>query len=623
MCKLNFSATIQKPMIVEDLHHQLQQIADELVETRINQDQLDSQIKQVIAKDLEFIVEHPRQESFGDYSTNLALRLAPILKQSPIELAEEIMTKLGELPQFAKAEVAPPGFINLWLKKQTLVEEIDKILTQKKHYGTNTQGDGKVWEIEHSSPNPNKAMHLGHLRNNITGMALVRLSEACGIRVISDAVDNNRGIAIAKLMWGFLKFARKNETTPVDINYWYDHQDEWLRPEDKQESPDKFMDKLYTLGAQDYQDEAIKPIVKQMVIDWEAKDEKIWSLWRHVLSYVYQGQQQTLKRLGNRHDKVWHEHEHYEAGKKWVERGLKQGVFQKLDDGLILTDLESYGLPNTVVQKSDGTSLYITQDIALTDLKKKTYQAEKLFWVVGPEQSLAMRQLFAVCDQLNIGQLSEFTHLAYGYMSIRGQGKMSSRLGNVIYIDDLIDAVKQEVLNKMKSANLPKSQKNVVAEQVALGAIKYSILKVGRTTDMAFDLAAALSLEGDSGPYLQYTHARCQSVLRKLSQTEIKSVLSNKSKITEDKLKPAEINLLRWLHRYPGIVSTAAWSYSPNLIASYLNELAQRYNTFYNSHHILNEQAEIRGWRLKLTAAVGQVIANGLEILGISAPEKM
>ena len=565
-----------------------------------------------------FTLEHPKEESHGDYAVNVAMQLASVLRRSPMQIAQEIADNL-ELPAgVSKLEVAAPGFINFWLDTSWLIENLQTIESAGTKYGSSDWGQGKTWLIEHTSPNPNKAMHLGHLRNNVTGMAIANIWEALGVTVIRDAIDNNRGIAIAKLMWGFLKFARKNENAPLEIAYWFDHQDEWHTPESLDTRPDRFMDRLYTLAADDCKNDAeVDALVRQMVVDWEAKDEKTWALWQHVLDYVYAGQNQTLQRLGNKWDKVWHEHEHYEKGKQYVEEGLAKGIFQKLDSGAILTDLESYNLPDTVVIKSDGTSLYITQDLALTDLKQKTFHPDKTFWVIGPEQSLAMKQVFAVSEQLGIGKVEDFTHIAYGYMSIKGQGKMSSRLGNVIYIDDLIDAAKEVVLAQMEARSFgSEEERQRVAEEIAVGSVKYSILKVGRLTDTAFDFATSLSVEGDAGPYLQYTYARSQSVLRKV-ETELTPVDST------IEMNEAEQAVLRWLYRYPEMVQEAGLQLSPNYLANYLYELSQRFNTFYNSNQILVEESEVKNFRLHLTKAVAQVLENGLQLLGIAAPERM
>lgn len=552
-------------------------------------------------------LEHPTVEAHGDYSTNIALKLAKEIGQKPQEIAQKIASKLKN------ASVAGPGFINITLDNDYLVEQVKKVIKEDGKYGMGDWGKGKTWSIEHTSPNPNKAMHLGHLRNNVTGMAIGNLWEWSGLKVIRDCIDNNRGIAIAKLMWGYLKFARKDgKQDKTEIDYWFDHQEEWQTPKDRKMRPDRFVDELYVKGATDYDDnKEVVPLIKKLVVDWENKDKKNWALWKKVLDYSYKGQNLTLKRLGNKWDKVWREHEHYEAGKDLVAQGLKKGIFKK-SEGAIVTDLKKYNIPDTIVIKSDGTALYITQDLALTRLKKETFKSDRLFWVIGPEQSLALKQMFAVCEQLEIGKYTDFTHIAYGYMSLKGIGKMSSRKGNVVYIDDLIDMAKKKALEIMAASYRQKDLENKddLAEKVAVGAIKYSILKVGRLQDTAFDMEESLSLEGDSGPYLQYTYARARSVLRK---AKVKSLKLNLQDLTSE-----EMAILRWVYRFPEVVETAAKSFSPNLLCSYLFELAKRFNTFYANCPILEND-----FRLSLTQAVSIVLANGLAILGIEAVEKM
>ncbi len=545
-------------------------------------------------------------------------------------LLEQIQAEIKDNTQAAQmiaaVEVAGPGFINFKLSEAFLKTTLKQI-AQEADYGYFSQGQSQTWEIEHTSPNPNKAMHLGHLRNNVTAMAVSSLWEAVGVKVIREAVDNNRGISIAKLMWGYLKFAYKNKKQITDLDYWYQHQDEWLTPQEADQRSDRFVDQLYVQAAQDYEEnEEAAARVKQMVIDWENNHQQTRALWEKVMQYSHQGQALTLERLGNQWDHVWHEHEHYELGKDFVQKGLKQGIFRQLEDGAVLTDLKDYDLPDTILQKSDGTSLYITQDIALTYLKKQKYKADKMFWVVGPEQNLALRQMFAVCDQLGIADYKSLTHLSYGYMSLKNQGKMSSRSGNVIYIDDLIDEAKRRVQQKMNREGLSQQKIEVLSEQVALAAVKYSILRVGRQTDMAFDFETALSLDGNSGPYLQYTHARAHSVLKRAKDAGDDRY--SKQPTQENiwlglELQPEEQDLLRYIYRWPEVVEEAGFNYEPSTLSTFLYQLAQKYNSFYNKRQILVEDEEIKSFRLTMTQAVKQVLAQSLQLLGMSAPERM
>jgi len=566
---------------------------------------------------VEAVLDTPKDSTHGDLTTNIALQAAKQLQKAPIEIATEIADLFAGNSQIDKVEVAGPGFLNFHLNK-SLVKEVVNTIIESADFGTSDWGKGQTWLIEHTSPNPNKAMHLGHLRNNVTGMAISNLAKSIGINVVMDCIDNNRGIAIAKLMWGYLKFANKDQSKQIeDINEWYNNQDDWQTPEDLGLSPDKFMDQLYVKGAEDFKNEDVESKVRQLVVNWENEDNVTWELWRKVLDYVYAGQAATLKRLGSHWDYVWHEHEHYKEGKEIVEKGLETGIFTKLDNGAVMTNLKNYNLPDTIVIKKDGTSLYITQDLALTKRKMDKFHPDKMFWVIGPEQSLAMKQVFAVSEQLGFGKLEDFNHIAYGFITIKGQGKMSSRAGNVVYIDDLLDDARDTVLERIKNENLSESEKLDIAEKVGLGAVKYSILKVGRLTNTAFDFDTSLSFEGDSGPYLMYTYARCSSILRQanVSNVENLAVVLN----TEE-----EQQVLRSLNLFPKKVLEATQEYAPNVLCNYLFELAQVYNKFYNQHSVLNAQTqEDVNSRVALTYAVSQTLKKGLNFLGIETVESM
>jgi len=579
-------------------------------------DKIRQAIEGVVGKNIDFVVEHPADESHGDYATNVAM----MMEGNPRELAQGLAEKLkksavlGGVVDLPRIEVAGPGFINFWLKEDWLLSEAGEVTQLSDEYGKGNWGKGQIYEVEHTSPNPNKAMHLGHLRNNVTGMAVANLFEAGGVKVIRDAVDNNRGIAIAKLMWGFLKFAKKDGKETEDVDYWHLHQDEWQTPEDKGMRPDRFVDELYVKGAEDSKNKPVEEKVRKLVVDWEAENKTTWALWRNVLDYSYEGQAMTLARLGNRWDKVWHEHEHYKEGKAWVDKGIKKKIFKVLPDGAVLTDLSKFGLTDTIVIKSDGTALYITQDLALTSLKKKTYKADRLFWVIGPEQSLDLKQMFAVCEQLGIGKVRDFTHIPYGYMSIKGQGKMSSRTGNVVYIDQLLDLAKDEISKVIEERGFTEKEEESVSEKLGVGSVKYSILKVGRMTDMAFDLASSISFEGDSGPYLNYVYVRTKGVARKAND--------DKAEVIIDELSDTEKSILRWIARFSEVVESAGKDLAPNLVCSYLFELSQKYNSFYSKNPIAGG-GRYKGRRLTINNAVGQIIKTGLKLLGIEVVEKM
>lgn len=561
-------------------------------------------------------LEHPAELAHGDWATSVALAASKVAKKSPRALADEIVKKLGEIDGVVEVTIAGPGFINFSLSRKFFADSLADINAIGTEWGKNAHFKNQIWVVEHTSPNPNKAMHIGHLRNNVVGMAFTRLLRFSGATVTTDAIDNNRGIAIAKLMWGYLKFARKDVKTDLNLEYWFDHQDEWQTPNDREQRPDRFVDELYVLGSQDFEEHKdVEAQVRDLVVRWEAEDEKVWALWKLVLDYSYEGQRMTLERLGNEWQHVWHEHEHYREGKQYVQSGLEKGIFKKLDDGAIITSLETLGLSDTVLQKSDGTALYITQDIALTKLKKEKYKADHLVWVIGPEQSLAMQQLFAVCEQLGIGKRDEFLHLPYGYMSIKGVGKMSSRKGTVLYIDDVLDSTKEKVQEILQERELDDAEKDALAEDVALAAVKYSILRAGRLRDIEYDREESTRLDGDSGPYLQYSHTRALSVLSKASGEKLQASTA----MVPDALSDLE----RVLYRFPEVVERAASEYEPHYVTTYLTELAAMFNSWYAKEKIVDAKDPHSPYKLALTQAFATTMKNGLWLLGIKAPERM
>ena len=397
--------------------------------------------------------------------------------------------------------------------------------------------------------------------------------------------------------------------------------------------PDIFATQCYVLGEKDFKSSpAVEQNVRDLVLRWEAHDKPVWKLWSHVLAYSYEGIERTLARLGNRWDKVWHEHEHYEDGKKFVKKGLAASIFKKLDDGAVLTDLARFNIPDTILLKNDGTALYITQDIALTALKKKTYRADKLVWVIGPEQALAMKQLFAICEQLGIGARADFTHIPYGYVGLSDSDgnfqKMSSREGTVVLIDDVIDAAREKILAVLKenaagekSAEKIDPRKQVeTAEKLALAAVKFSILKSERTRDIAFDVQQSVETKGDSGVYVLYTYARAKSIVRKAQhRPKMRPIAPKQEKMDEF---AAQRDISRLLIFFPQVVARSLADFSVHHIAQFLLELSAAFNAWY-AHEMILDGGPNEQQKLALVAATAQVIKNGLAIMGISTVEEI
>lgn len=578
-------------------------------------------------------LEIPENEKFGDYSSNIAMQLFTQDKdsRSPLRLAEKIAERLKQDKELQEVvdiiEVAGPGFINFWLKKKVLIGNLIEIIDQKEDYGRVDLLKGKKYLLEHTSPNTIKTLHVGHVRNNTLGMAVHNVLEFCGAKVVLDAINNDRGIHVMKAVWAYMRYGADKT------------------PEIEGEKPDHFVDKYYVIGAKEAEDPQVKEEMQELLRKWEEGDVQIREVWKKLRNWTLEGFNKTYERLGSYHDHQWFESEFYERGKEMVEVGLKKGIFKKLNNGAVLSDLEKFGLSDTIVLRSDGTSMYHTQDLYLTKLKREKFPSDLYFWDIGPEQELYLRQLFAMCEQIGIGKRDDYLHLSYGFVYLKGKGKMSSRAGNVVSADDLLDEIVDKAREIIESSETGRGfsdkEKEEISEDVGLGAIKYGFLKLGRTSDLQFDINESLSLEGNSGPYLQYTFARTQSVLHKIKTKKSKLKTSTKNSKTDMlsdlsygfdisnlrfELNDEEIKLLRTFTRFLEVISMSAKNYSPNLLCNYLYDLAQKYNSFYNTHGILEERTkdtEKSGFRLALTSATGQILKNGLNLLGIQTPEKM
>jgi arginyl-tRNA synthetase len=351
--------------------------------------------------------------------------------------------------------------------------------------------------------------------------------------------------------------------------------------------------------------------IRQLVVDWESGDTENRQLWKHVLDYSYAGMRKTLERLGSSWDKVWYESDHYQEGKDLVEEGLHKGIFQKLEDSAVLTKLESYNIPDTILQKRDGTSLYITQDLALTKKKKLENKVDKLVWVVGPDQSLAMRQVFACCEQLGIGKLEDFWHISYGYVGLADKDgnftKMSSRKGNVLLIDDLLDTVKEKVQENLKSEEVEDGR----SEKLALAAVKFALLKSGKDESLTFDINNSVDVKGDTGIYIMYTLARIHSILEKAGGAPISMAEGPILDLLIEKT-----GLPRTLLFYPSAVEKSFADKSTHHVAQYLLELAGAFNNFYEQEKIIDEE-DTEKVKLAILQATENTILHALQILNI------
>ncbi|MEA2020334.1 MAG: arginine--tRNA ligase [Patescibacteria group bacterium] len=601
---------------------------------------------------LDVEIEHPQDLDHGDFATNIAFKLANSLGKAPREIAEDLVNDLfvkEKLPSFiSSVEVAGPGFINFWLSKEFFLQEVHKILEDGDKYGSSKIGQGKNILLEHTSPDPIKTIHVGHLRNNFLGMAAARLLEKCGYSVIKDCIDNDRGTHVSRAMWGFLVFGRKSlalskkqisefavEDSQIEemgsgvnwrelLSEWIEFPQRWYKPEDLDLKPDHFDLRFYSLGDRaEILVSEVEGQVREMLQSWEKKDKAVRELWKQIINWSHKGYEQTYNRIGSEFDHVWRESEIYEDGRKVVEKGVEKGIFKCLNDGAVLSDLSDYGLSDAILLRSDGTTLYHTLDLALTKKKKEKFPSDLYIWCIGNDQILYLKQLFAMCEQLGIGSREQFCHLNFGYVNLKGGERMSSRTGTIVSADRLLDLLHKDALLLIESSDSVQkdsfslAEREEVAEAIALGALKYGLLKYSREKDTEFDPEESVTLEGDSGPYLQYSYARCYSVLKKAEQKEF-----DFGNVQE--LKSEEESLLRTLYLYPEVIEDVQRNFGLNRLCSFLYDLAQKYNSFYNSCPILNaESREARNLRLALTFATAQIIKDGLSLLGIKVLKKL
>lgn len=542
-----------------------------------------------------FDITVPEEGQYGDFTINAAMKYAKELKINPKELAGKIIEEINknldkEISKINKIEIAGPGFINIYLNNLNYIGWGKEVL-ENHNFGRINILNNQKWVVEHTSPNPNKSMHIGHLRNNIVGTSFVRILEACGASVTSEAVMNDRGIAIAKAMYGYKNLKNNNI------------QECYIYGENKMKG-----------------DESIEKEIREMVVLWEKGNKEIRALWQEVLALSYLEMNKTLERIGNKWDKVWYESDHYQEGKDFIAEGLKKNIFKKTEDGAIVSDLEKYKIPDTILLKNDGTSLYITQDIALTSLKKKEYKADKLVWVIGPEQSLAMKQMFAICEQLGIGKVQDYKHLSYGYVGLKSEEgkfqKMSSREGNALLVDEILDAVKVEILEKLKESReeLTEEERENLAEKLAVATTKFSFLKSDRNQQISFSIKEASDTKGDSGIYVLYTYARLQSILRqsKIAIDDIK---------IENNLSNGEIEILKLCLQYEDTLKKSLVDYSAHHLAQYALKLTSLLNAYYAKEKILDSKEEAS--KLALIKIASKVLKDTLAILGIEVLDKI
>ena len=565
------------------------------------------------------------QKTRPEFEGHLTLVVFPFVKaarKAPAQAAAEIGDYLhSHCPQLVERYNAVQGFLNLVIADAYWLQTLQTTASDQ-CYGR--QPDRKqLMMVEYSSPNTNKPLHLGHVRNNLLGASIARIQEANGWQVVKTNIVNDRGIHICKSMLAWLKFG--NGETPESSGKKGDHLigDYYVRFDVEYK---KEVKQLTENGMDEETAKREAPLMKEaqeMLRRWEQNDPDIRALWQKMNSWVYAGFDETYKQMGVSFDKIYYESNTYLEGKKEVERGLQKGIFYRREDGSVWADLTGDGLDEKLLLRSDGTSVYMTQDIGTAKLRYEDYPINKMVYVVGNEQEYHFKVLSLLLDKLGFPFGKELVHFSYGMVELPN-GKMKSREGTVVDADELMAGMIDEAreLSKDKVNTLPDittEEADEIARKVGLGALKYFILKVDPRKNMLFNPEESIDFNGNTGPFIQYTYARIRSVMRKSGYEQARTKYKD-SIILNDK----ETALIQRIAEYPDIVRQAGNEFSPAVIANYSYALASEFNSFYHDYSILNESDEdIRNMRLELSATVANILKSAMYLLGIEMPERM
>ena len=576
------------------------------------------------------------QKTKREFEGNLTLVVFPFLKISkkkPEDTAQEIGQYLVEnCPAIASFNVVK-GFLNLVIAQSAWLGLLADINADEKFGEKKATEDSPLVMIEYSSPNTNKPLHLGHVRNNLLGWSLAKIMEANGNKVVKTNIVNDRGIHICKSMLAWLKYG--NGETPETSGKKGDHLigdyyvafDKHYREEVKQLTAQYVAEGL---GEEEAEKKAKEeaPLIKEahdMLVKWENNDPEVRALWKKMNDWVYAGFDETYKALGVGFDKIYYESETYLKGKAKVEEGLAKGLFERHEDNSVWADLTGEGLDKKLLLRSDGTSVYMTQDIGTAEMRFKDFPIDKMIYVVGNEQNYHFQVLSILLDRLGFKWGKELVHFSYGMVELPN-GKMKSREGTVVDADDLVETMiadaKQTSEELGKFNDMTDEERSEIARIVGMGALKYFILKVDARKNMLFNPEESIDFNGNTGPFIQYTHARIRSILRKAAETQENIDLANVN--TDGLLSQKEIDLIQKLNEYGAVVEQAGKDYSPSGIANYCYELTKEFNQFYHDYSILKEEdANKKSVRLVLAKNVAKVIKNGMALLGIEVPERM
>ena len=564
------------------------------------------------------------QKTRSEFEGNLTLVVFPFVKmarKSPEQTGQELGEYLVEHCNAISKFNVVKGFLNLSISDEAwlnLLTDIDK----DEHYGERPADENSpLVMIEYSSPNTNKPLHLGHVRNNLLGWSLAQIMEANGNKVVKTNIVNDRGIHICKSMLAWQKWG--NGETPESSGKKGDHLigdyyvlfDKHYREEIKE---------LVAQGMDEEQAKQEAPLIKEaheMLVKWEKNDPEVRALWEKMNNWVYAGFDETYQKMGVKFDKIYYESQTYLKGKAKVEEGLAKGLFERHEDNSVWADLTNEGLDQKLLLRSDGTSVYMTQDIGTAEMRFQDYPIDKMIYVVGNEQNYHFQVLSILLDRLGFKWGKELVHFSYGMVELPN-GKMKSREGTVVDADDLMALMVEDAYNTSmelgKFDDMTEEERREIACIVGMGALKYFILKVDARKNMLFNPEESIDFNGNTGPFIQYTYARIRSILRKAEGLNI-SLTSHHSPLTTK-----EIELIQKMSEYGAAVEQAGKDYSPSGIANYCYELTKVFNQFYHDFSILNEPDEQKkAVRLMLAKNVAKILKNGMALLGIEVPERM
>ncbi len=568
-------------------------------------------------------LQKTRKEFDGDF-TLVVFPFLALSKKRPEETAQEIGEFLKANQPVVSAFNVVKGFLNLSIAATYWIDLLKNIDETEKWGTVAATENSPLVMIEYSSPNTNKPLHLGHIRNNLLGYALSNIIAANGNRVVKTNIVNDRGIHICKSMLAWQKWG--NGETPASSGKKGDHLiGDYYVAFDKHYKAE--LGELMEKGMTKEEAEAASPLMaeaREMLVKWEAGDKEVRALWEKMNSWVYEGFDETYKRLGVDFDKIYYESDTYLVGKETVLGGLEQGKFYRREDGSVWADLTENGLDEKLLLRSDGTSVYMTQDIGTAQLRFRDYPIDKMVYVVGNEQNYHFQVLSLLLDRLGFSWGKGLVHFSYGMVELP-EGKMKSREGTVVDADDLMDEMirtaretSEELGGKLK--DMPEEEKAEISRIIGLGALKYFMLKVDARKNMLFNPKESIDFNGNTGPFIQYTYARTRSIERKADEAGIDIAKASAPAAISEK----ECGIIRMLNEFPNVVKQVGTDYSPSGIANYAYELAKEYNQFYHDFSILREENnDVKAFRILLTRNVGRVIKTAMNLLGIEVPERM